>query len=277
MEIIKAKNIVKSFGGKAVSKLSTDEGKIRGRKTVRSFEEKTVLKGVSFSLEEGNVLAVIGPSGSGKSTLLRCLCNLEKIDSGEIEICGDVIASTVDGRAVYAPQEVLHRMSKDVGMVFQSFHLFPHFSVMRNITEALISVDKKSKEEAEEIAAGLLKKLGLSGKENDYPCNLSGGQAQRVSIARALARSPKVLLFDEPTSALDPELTGEVLRVIKSLAAEKMTMVVVTHEIQFAAEVASRAIFIGDGEIIADGTAEEVLIHPEHERLKSFINGLQHI
>ena len=238
----------------------------------KSFDELGVLKDISFSVDKGEVVSVIGPSGSGKSTLLRCINQFEKADDGQISICGlDMLVEDKNGKTVYAPKKVLQEIRLKIGLVFQSFNLFPHMSVLQNITEAPIHVLKQSKIEAEENAMALLAKMGLQDKANEYPCNLSGGQQQRVSIARALALNPDVLFFDEPTSALDPELTGEILKVIKELAAEKMTMVIVTHEMQFAKEISDRVIFMDGGYIIENGTPEEVFENSENERTKQFL------
>lgn len=238
----------------------------------KNFGSLSVLKDVSVEVHEGEVLAVIGPSGSGKSTLLRCLTQLETIDAGEIAVGGSVMASTENGQCRYAPAAELHKIQLMTGLVFQNFHLFPHFSVLRNITEAPVRVLKTPADEAAEKARDLLKKMNLSDKENEYPFKLSGGQQQRVSIARALALSPKVLFFDEPTSALDPELTGEILKVIRDLAREKMTMMVVTHEMAFARDVADRVIFMDQGVILEEGPPEKILANPENERIKAFLN-----
>lgn len=238
----------------------------------KSFDELGVLKDISFSVDKGEVVSIIGPSGSGKSTLLRCINQFEKADDGQISICGlDMLVEDKNGRTVYAPKKVLQEIRLKIGLVFQNFNLFPHMSVLQNIAEAPIHVLKQSKIEAEENAMALLAKMGLQDKANEYPCNLSGGQQQRVSIARALALNPDVLFFDEPTSALDPELTGEILKVIKELAAEKMTMVIVTHEMQFAKEISDRVIFMDGGYIIENGTPEEVFENPENERTKQFL------
>lgn len=256
----------------------------------KSFGDLEVIKDISFSLEDGEVLAIIGPSGSGKSTLLRCINLLETVDGGEISVCGDLLVSdagpeeleeTADSKSeasnskkakkpVYAPKEQLRKIRLNTGLVFQNYNLFPHFSVLRNITEAPIRVTGMDREKAQEVARKLLQKMGLSGKEDAYPCQLSGGQAQRVSIARAMALNPKILFFDEPTSALDPELTGEILKVIKELAAEKMTMVIVTHEMAFAREVADRVIFMDQGIIVDEGTPE-ALFTSDHPRTKEFL------
>lgn len=239
----------------------------------KSFSNLEVLKEISFSLDQGEVLSIIGPSGSGKSTLLRCITNLEKIDSGTIRI-GDRTLVTTDENNVttYADKLTTARIRLSVGLVFQNFNLFPHFSVMRNITEAQMHVLKTPKEEAQEIARELLNKMGLSDKEASYPYQLSGGQQQRVSIARALALKPQVLCFDEPTSALDPELTGEILAVIKELAKEKMTMMVVTHEMAFARDISDRVIFMDEGVIIEEGSPEQLFLHTNNKRTKRFLN-----
>ena len=219
---------------------------LRVKNLQKSFGKTEVLKGISMEVKDGEILSVIGSSGSGKSTMLRCITGLETPDAGEIEVQGKV------------------------GLVFQNFNLFPHYNVLRNITEAPIHVLGMKKEEAEEEAMGLLKRLGLSDKANAYPHQLSGGQAQRVSIARALALKPNLLFFDEPTSALDPELTGEVLKVIRSLADLKMTMVIVTHEMAFARAVSNRIIFMDKGRIEEEGTPEEVFTS-ENARVKEFL------
>lgn len=239
----------------------------------KSFDGAGVLKGVSFDVEKGEVLTVIGPSGSGKSTLLRCITQLETVDRGEISVCGETLVRNGGNRAaVYSDRAACNRIALHVGLVFQNFNLFPHFSVLRNITEAPIRVLGKKKEEAEASARELLKKMELSDRADAYPCQLSGGQQQRVSIARALAMNPDILFFDEPTSALDPELTGEILRVIRELAAEHRTMVVVTHEMAFARDVADRVVFLADGVIVEQGTPEQVFGNTQSERTKSFLS-----
>ena len=242
--------------------------------TVRkSFGDLSVLRDISFSVNQGEVLSIIGPSGSGKSTLLRCINQLEKIDSGAILIGGMTLASTdTSGKVCYADKQTMRKVRLSVGMVFQSFNLFPHFSVMRNITEAQVHVLGTSPAQAKDTANELLVKMGLQDKADAYPYQLSGGQQQRVSIARALALKPQVLCFDEPTSALDPELTGEILLVIRQLAAEKMTMVVVTHEMAFARDISDRVIFMDDGIIAEKGTPEEVFSNPRNERTKRFLS-----
>ncbi len=239
----------------------------------KSFGKLEVLQGIDLQVKRGEVVAVIGPSGGGKSTLLRCATTLEKINSGKIVIGGDVLCDTVDGHLNYCSKQLEKEIRSKFGLVFQNFNLFPHFSVRRNITEALIHVHKKSKEEADKICDGLLAKMDLDAKAEEYPCNLSGGQQQRVSIARALATNPEIIFFDEPTSALDPELTKGVLTVIKELAKEKMTMVIVTHEMSFARDVADRIVFMDGGVIVEEGPAYELVTNPKQERTKTFLAG----
>jgi polar amino acid transport system ATP-binding protein len=216
-------------------------------------------------------VAIIGPSGSGKSTLLRCLTQLEKVDNGRIEVCGELMADTTDNKVEYANSKTLHEIILDVGLVFQNFNLFPHFSIFKNIVDAQIKVLGTEKEAAAQKALSLLAKMNLKDKADAYPCELSGGQQQRVAIARALALSPRILFFDEPTSALDPELTGEILKVIRSLAEEKTTMVIVTHEMAFARDVADRVIFMDGGVIVEEGTPEEVFQNTINQRTKDFL------
>ena len=237
----------------------------------KSFGEVEVLKDVSLSMEKGEVVAIIGPSGSGKSTLLRCASNLESVNGGEILYAGDAMVKTEDGHPRYADKKALRTISRRFGMVFQNFNLFPHMSVMQNLTAAPINVLGLSRGEAEKTAAALLAKMGLSDKAEAYPCQLSGGQQQRVSIARALAMSPDILFFDEPTSALDPELTGEVLAVMKDLAEAHTTMLVVTHEMGFAREVADRVLFMDKGYIEEEGAPSEIFGAPKSERLQAFL------
>ncbi|MDD7627517.1 MAG: amino acid ABC transporter ATP-binding protein [Lachnospiraceae bacterium] len=240
----------------------------------KAFDGVEVLKDISLSVREGEVVSVIGPSGSGKSTLLRCATMLETMDGGSLSYLDEQAAFEEEGKCVYAPKKKLREIHKNFGLVFQNFNLFPHYSVMKNIIDAPVAVDHVPKKEARERAEKLLLQLGLSDKADAYPCQLSGGQQQRVSIARALALQPKILFFDEPTSALDPELTGEVLKVIKELAKEHMTMIIVTHEMQFAREVSDRIIFMEQGVIQAEGTPDEIF-HSSNERVREFIGKFQ--
>ncbi len=239
----------------------------------KSFDGTEVLKAISVEVTKGQVLAIIGPSGSGKSTFLRCITQLETVDSGEISICGDMLVkNSPNGKAVYSDKATCAKIGLHIGLVFQNFNLFPHLSVLQNITEAPIRVLNKSKEEAESAARELLQKMDLSGKADAYPDQLSGGQQQRVSIARALAMNPDILFFDEPTSALDPELTGEILKVIRELAAEHMTMVVVTHEMKFARDVADFVVFMDNGTIIEQGAPEQLFDNTQNERTRAFLS-----
>ncbi len=238
----------------------------------KSFGKLEVLKDISFSVEKGDVVAIIGPSGSGKSTLLRCINQLEKPTSGKISVCSmDMFTTDESGKSTMANAKVLRDIRLKIGLVFQNFNLFPHFSVLRNITEAPMRVLKKPKAEATKTAMELLEKMGLSQKAASYPCELSGGQQQRVSIARALALNPEILFFDEPTSALDPELTGEILKVIKQLAQDGMTMVIVTHEMAFARDVADHVIFMENGVIAEEGAPEQLFGENASERTKQFL------
>ncbi|MBS6846985.1 MAG: amino acid ABC transporter ATP-binding protein [Ruminococcus sp.] len=238
----------------------------------KSFGRLNVLKDISFEVEKGQVVAIIGPSGSGKSTLLRCINQLEKADGGLINVCGvSMLAPDDKGNCVYAPPKTLRDIRLKIGLVFQNFNLFPHMNVLRNITEAPVRVLKMSKKDAEQKGLELLEKMGLKEKSNAYPCELSGGQQQRVSIARSLALNPDILFFDEPTSALDPELTGEILKVIRELADENMTMVIVTHEMAFARDVANYVLFMDGGVIIEEGTPEDVFSNTSNERTKQFL------
>ena len=216
----------------------------------KSFGNLEVLKNISMSVEKGEVVAIIGPSGSGKSTLLRCATLLETMDKGSLKINGHVAACEVSGKSEYVSKSELTKIKNSFGLVFQQFNLFPHFSVLKNVCDAPVVVEKRDKNQVRKEAMELLEKVGLSGKENSYPCQLSGGQQQRVAIARALAMKPEILFFDEPTSALDPEITAGILKVLRQLADENMTMVIVTHEIDFARKVADRVIFMDEGVII---------------------------
>lgn len=238
----------------------------------KQFNNLEVLRGINLEVDKGEVIAIIGPSGSGKSTLLRCLIRLEAIDKGSIKIEGKpLVYQNENGDSVYSSENEIRLLRRKMGMVFQNFNLFPHKSVLENIIEAPLTVNHTPRIEAENTADQLLQKVGLAEKRNSFPCELSGGQKQRVAIARALAMNPDIMLFDEPTSALDPELTGEVLKVMKALAEEHMTMLVVTHEMGFAREVANRVIFMDNGEIIEQGNPEEVFSSPKHPRTKAFL------
>ena len=246
---------------------------LTAKNVYKGFDGAEVLSGISIDVNKGQVFAIIGPSGSGKSTFLRCVAQLETIDSGEIVICGDTLVHNgASGKAVYAEKSACGKIGLHIGLVFQNFNLFPHFSVLQNITEAPIRVLKKTKQEAETDAFALLQKMDLSDKADAYPCQLSGGQQQRVSIARALAMNPDILFFDEPTSALDPELTGEILKVIRELAAEHMTMVVVTHEMKFARDVADYVVFMDNGAIVEQGNPEQLFANTQNERTRSFLS-----
>ena len=239
----------------------------------KTFGSLTVLHDISVRVNEGEVVAIIGPSGSGKSTLLRCATMLETMDSGSLIYLGETAAKNdASGHTVYATPAELRRIKGYFGLVFQNFNLFPHFSVLRNLMEAPIHVQKRDKAEVEAEARELIRKMGLEGKEGAYPQRLSGGQQQRVAIARALAMNPKMLFFDEPTSALDPELTGEILKVIRQLAEEKMTMVIVTHEMGFARDVADRVIFMDGGYIVEEGHPHDVITNPQEERTQQFLS-----
>ncbi|NIF84264.1 amino acid ABC transporter ATP-binding protein [Comamonas sp. Tr-654] len=241
----------------------------------KAFGNNEVLRGVSLDLLRGEVVAVIGPSGSGKSTFLRCLNHLETIDRGTISIEGAVLArSEGEARAQYVSEAEIRKIGRKMGMVFQSFNLFPHLTVLENIIEAPVIVKGLKREDIIPKAEALLAKVGLAAKRDAYPNHLSGGQKQRVAIARALAMEPDILLFDEPTSALDPELTGEVLRTMRELAEEHMTMLVVTHEMGFAREVANRVIFMDGGYIVEQGPSEAFFAAPQHERTKAFLQNM---
>ena len=237
----------------------------------KSFGGLEVLTDLNLSVRKSQVLSIIGPSGSGKSTLLRCATLLEKMDGGDLIYDGVYAARDVNGKAVYAPPEDIRKVRDMFGLVFQNFNLFPHYSVLKNVMEAPMLVQKREKEAVKEEAMDLLEQMGLRDKADAYPCQLSGGQQQRVSIARALAMNPKILFFDEPTSALDPELTGEVLKVIRQLAEEKVTMVVVTHEMPFAKAVSNRVIFMDGGVIVEQGDPLAVFDDPQEERTRQFL------
>lgn len=236
---------------------------IKVKNLSKSFGSLQVLKNIDLEVSEREVVVLIGASGSGKSTLLRCLNFLETADGGDI---------IIEGEAIHPAKVNLNKIREKVGMVFQHFNLFPHMTVLENIISAPVNVKGKSKDDASSKAKELLRKVGLQDKANFYPEQLSGGQKQRVAIARALAMEPKVMLFDEPTSALDPELVGEVLQVMKDLAHEGMTMVIVTHEMGFAKEVANRIVMLADGNIIEEGSPDEIFNHPQHERTQRFLN-----
>lgn len=241
----------------------------------KAFGDLEVLKDISLRVNQGEVVSIIGPSGSGKSTLLRCATLLETMDCGDLSYLGKPAAMIVNNQSVYVKANQLNEIKSNFGLVFQNFNLFPHFTVMKNITDAPIHVQKREKNAVYKEARALLAKMGLADKADYYPYQLSGGQQQRVAIARALALNPKVLFFDEPTSALDPELTGEVLKVIKSLAETKMTMVIVTHEMEFARNISDRVIFMDKGVIAVEGTPDEVF-QSEHTRMQEFLGKLKH-
>ena len=238
---------------------------------VKEYGSSVVLHGVSLSMEKGQVVSIIGPSGAGKSTFLRCLNHLEIIQKGSICVDGQYLARMdAEGNSVYAPEKEMRKICLNMGMVFQSFNLFPHMTVLENIMAAPVYVKGMTREEILPVAQQLLEKVGLWNKRDFYPGNLSGGQKQRVAIARALAMNPEIMLFDEPTSALDPELTGEVLKTIKQLADEDMTMIIVTHEMAFARSVSDKVLFMVDGRIEEEGTTEQIFDHPQNERTKTF-------
>ncbi len=234
----------------------------------KSFGSLNVLKDVSFTVEKGDVIAILGSSGSGKSTLLRCLIDLEKIDDGTITVDGDTFVKN----GVYMPNKVVKDVTMKMGMVFQHFNLFPHMTVMKNLEKPTKIVKKLDSKTIQKKSKILLNKVGLLDKADVYPDQLSGGQKQRVAIVRALMMNPEIMLFDEPTSSLDPEITKEVLHTMKQLAEEKMTMLIVTHEIGFAKEVASKILFMSNGEILESGTPDEIFNNPKHERTKLFLN-----
>jgi len=241
----------------------------------KSFDSVEVLTDLSLCVEESQVLSIIGPSGSGKSTLLRCATLLETMDGGDLIYDGRYAAKEENGKAVYASGTELREIRNMFGLVFQNFNLFPHYSVLKNVMEAPMLVQKRKKREVEEEARALLETMGLGDRADAYPYQLSGGQQQRVSIARALAMNPKILFFDEPTSALDPELTGEILRVIRALAERKMTMVIVTHEMAFARDVSDYVVFMNGGVIVEQGDPREVIDHPTQERTIQFLRRMR--
>lgn len=252
--------------------INTNKMMIEASHIGKSFGQHQVLKDISLTLHQGEVVAVIGPSGSGKSTFLRCLNYLETIDTGSIRIEDEALATQSDqGKSIYTSETNIRRVCRKMGMVFQSFNLFPHMTVLQNIIEAPITVKGMKKDEIIPKAEELLKKVGLFEKRDNFPSRLSGGQKQRVAIARALAMEPDIMLFDEPTSALDPELTVEVLRTMKQLAEERMTMMVVTHEMGFAREVAHRVVFMDQGYLVEEATSKEFFANPQHERTKAFL------
>ena len=242
------------------------------RDVSKSFGSTQVLRSISLDVAPGEVVAIIGPSGGGKSTLLRCATTLERIDAGSVAFGDLTVADTnADGTVTYASKERLRQAKSRFGLVFQSYNLFPHMTVMRNVCDAPIAVQRRPRAEVETQARALLAKMGLAGCEDKVPCQLSGGQQQRASIARALCLNPDILFFDEPTSALDPELTGEVLKVMRQLAEEGMTMIVVTHEMQFAREVATHVVFMDGGTIVEEGTPQQVLGAPTQQRTREFL------
>ncbi len=240
----------------------------------KSFDGKKVLEDISLSVGQGEVVSIIGPSGSGKSTLLRCATFLETMDDGELSYCGKKVVSSENGKAVYPGKAEMQEAKSKFSLVFQNFNLFPHYNVLKNVTDAPIHVMKRNREEVYEEASEMLKKVGLSDKEKSYPCELSGGQQQRVAIARALVMNPEIIFFDEPTSALDPEITSGILKIMRELANEKMTMVVVTHEMDFARAVSDKVIFMDGGFIIEQGKPSDVIDNPNNERTKSFLKKL---
>ncbi len=245
---------------------------VKMENVAKSFGALEVLKNINFQVSRGEVVCIIGPSGSGKSTILRCLNHLERITSGRVYIEEELVDERTGGRdQLKVSHKRISEICTELGMVFQRFNLFPHMTVLENIIEAPVTVKKLAKEEAVKYALELLKKVGLEDKRDEYPSRLSGGQQQRVAIARALAMKPKIMLFDEPTSALDPELVGEVLEVMKGLAREGMTMIVVTHEMGFAKEVANRVLFMDKGEILEEDTPQNIFSNPRNERTKSFL------
>lgn len=244
----------------------------------KTFDGKEVLKDISLSIEEGEVVSIIGPSGSGKSTLLRCATFLEQMDGGTLSYSEHpvVVEDEETKKTIYPSKKELRKVLMDFGLVFQNFNLFPHYSVLKNVVDAPICIQKRDKEEVYKEARELLMKVGLADRENAYPCELSGGQQQRVAIARALAMNPKMLYFDEPTSALDPEITAGILKIMKQLAEDNMTMAIVTHEIDFARAVSDRVIFMDDGMIVEEGKPQDVIDSPKNDRTKAFLKKLSY-
>jgi polar amino acid transport system ATP-binding protein len=254
---------------------TTTDLMIDARGIYKAFGQVEVLKGVDIQVARSEVVAIIGSSGSGKSTLLRCLNYLEKIDAGSIAIENDfLVQNNSHNRAHYVPERTIKNICTRMGMVFQQFNLFPHMTVLQNVIEAPITVKKMQRDEIVPLAQELLRKVGLENKQDCYPSQLSGGQKQRVAIARALAMQPQIMLFDEPTSALDPELTGEVLKTMQQLAEDKMTMVVVTHEMGFAREVANKVLFMDKGVIVESGEARSFFANPQHARIQAFLSSM---
>jgi polar amino acid transport system ATP-binding protein len=246
---------------------------VKAESVCKSFGALQVLKGITLEVGRGEVLCMVGPSGSGKSTFLRCINHLEQVNAGRLYVDGELIGYRERGTKLHEmPPRDAAKQRRDIGMVFQHFNLFPHRTALENIIEAPLHVKRVKKDEAVARGKDLLKQVGLSEKADAYPAQLSGGQQQRVAIARALAMNPKLMLFDEPTSALDPELVGEVLEVMKKLAAEGMTMIVVTHEMGFAREVANQLVFMDGGVVVESGPPREVLANPKHERTKAFLS-----
>ncbi len=254
---------------------TTTDLMIDARGIYKAFGQVEVLKGVDIQVARSEVVAIIGSSGSGKSTLLRCLNYLEKVDAGSIAIENDfLVQNNSHNRAHYAPEQTIRNICARMGMVFQQFNLFPHMTVLQNVIEAPITVKKMQRNEIVPLAQELLRKVGLENKQDCYPSQLSGGQKQRVAIARALAMQPQIMLFDEPTSALDPELTGDVLKTMRQLAEDKMTMVVVTHEMGFAREVANKVLFMDKGVIVESGEARSFFANPQHARTQAFLSSM---
>lgn len=253
----------------------TNDVMVDARSVRKRFGSHEVLKGITLQVERGQVMCLLGPSGSGKSTFLRCINHLETINGGRLYVDGELMGFTQKGDALHEmKQNAIAQQRSEIGMVFQRFNLFPHLTALENIIEAPVGVKKIKKSDAIERGKELLKSVGLADKADHYPSQLSGGQQQRVAIARALAMDPKLMLFDEPTSALDPELVGDVLDVMKQLALSGMTMIVVTHEIGFAREVADRVVFMDDGVVVEDGTPSQIIDNPQNPRTKAFIDSV---